>query len=162
MNKILLVGELNLHSEDPRYALYPYPEHCSGGRLKEILGLSLTDYLKGHDRVNLCTGSWNMRKACDKAQQILLEGRLTNGIAKPGFGLVLCGRKVIDAFCQPEGMPVELFEVVSFYGVPAACLPHPSGRNRVWNDPRSVERARDAYETLRRIVGHELKIVRAS
>jgi hypothetical protein len=160
MNKILLVGELNPYGADPAYALYPLPERASGARLQDILGLSLTDYLKGHDRTNLCTGEYDPAKARERAAEIIAERREFSE-QNPGHlrGLVLCGAKVAAAF----GLPYEPGKL-HFPEQPKVViliLPHPSGRNRAWNDLTLSGRMRDAYDTLRRHVGYELKIARA-
>lgn len=158
--KILLVGELNPYGADPEFALFPLPKYASGGRLREILGLSTRDYLLGHDRVNLCTGTWSRKAAREKAREILVERRTPEGVPIVGKGLVLLGRRVIDSFCEPGGLQVNPLECVMFGGVHAALLPHPSGRNQLWNDPQTAVRARACYDQLRRTVGYELQIPR--
>ena len=152
MKKILLVGESNPYGADPEYALYPLPEHASGGRLQRILGLTMGEYLRRHDRENLCVGPWSTPAARLAANAILNERIDERGIAKDGYGLVLCGRKVTDAFRHPDGLEVEMFECLLFRGVPAAILPHPSARNRIWNDPTNIEKARACYAQLRRFI----------
>jgi hypothetical protein len=143
VNKILLVGELNPYGADPEYALYPLPAHASGNRLKEILGLTLREYLKEHDRVNLCTGSWSAKAAKLRAFELL-------EVREPGTGLVLCGSKVAYAFNQtyPGG-----FLHRTARGLFVLVIPHPSGRNRVWNDPAAAADVRERYAALRGVVG---------
>jgi uracil-DNA glycosylase len=83
-----------------------------------------------------------MKKARDRAQELQKERRL----------FVLLGAKVCDAF----GVPFEPFTiqvkttsaaVAILLKVPHqewtfVVLPHPSGRNRLWNDPLAVDKAR--------------------
>ena len=67
--RILLVGESNPYGADPEFALFPLPERASGARLQEILRLSTGEYLRRHDRVNLCAeGKWSGPLARQSAQ----------------------------------------------------------------------------------------------
>lgn len=149
MNKILLVGELNPYGADPEYALYPLPVHASGARLQAILGLTLRQYLKEHDRVNLCTGEWNPRVAVEHAQTIH-AGRAD------GTGVVLCGVKVAAAFRRAAAFTASEFTPLSLAEhnkIHYCVLPHPSGLNRMWNVPEVAEKARALYLQLRAVVG---------
>lgn len=139
MNKILLVGELNPYGADPAFALYPLPAHASGARLMAILGLSLRQYLKEHDRVNLCTGAWAVGNARMMAAQILAE-------RPPNTGVVLCGSKVSYAFDVRYGGPFQ--QVITGRGLRLLSIPHPSGLNRMWNVPEVAEGVRAAYRQL--------------
>ncbi|HUT79289.1 MAG TPA: hypothetical protein VM285_16435 [Polyangia bacterium] len=127
--KTLLVGEMNPYGADPAFALYPLPEHASGGRLARILGLHPREYLRTFDRVNLCTGKWSMRTARGEANRL-------NTLQESGRWdhMVLLGRKVCDAFC----VRYEPFTSCGSYLV----LPHPSGRCRAWSEAGAAERAR--------------------
>lgn len=152
VNKILLVGELNPYGADPEFALYPLPEHASGARLKALLNLSLGDYLKKHDRVNLCSGMWDSRAAAEHAQR-LHAGRLD------GTGIVLLGAKVAQAFRSAAAYPDSTFAPFALeqhQTIWYLSLPHPSGRNRVWNNPQAAVKALWAYEELRERVGLKL------
>ncbi len=143
MPKILLVGEQNPYGDDPEMALYPLPEYASGARLKEILGVSTGVYLREHDRANLCDGPWSMPKAVERALQIHGE--------REGCGIVLCGAKVATAFrraaayTSAEFTP---FSLAEHQGRHYLALPHPSGRNLVWNELGAKRRARRLYEAL--------------
>lgn len=123
------MGEDNPHSGDPRHALCPYPPGCAGSRLQDrILDVSLGDYLRRYDRVNLCAGKWSAPEARLRAAGLVSDGAL----------LVLLGAKVAAAF----GLDHEPFTVAGLRGAVVVQLPHPSGRCRVWNDPASYGRAR--------------------
>lgn len=128
----LLVGELNLHSTDPRYALWPEPAGCAGDRLcRLVMGLTPDDYLDRFARVNLCRGKWRTDVARAIAREIS-EGN-------PGRKVVLLGAKVAAAF----GLLFDPFTVKTQVRLgPVAILPHPSGRCRAWNEPGAHERAR--------------------
>lgn len=126
----LLVGELNLLSNDPNHALFPYPTNGSGGRLAMILGLTPTQYMNMFDRVNLCTGRWSLAKARIRVCEVV-AGREV---------IVLLGSKVTAA-C---GYRYEPFRVYYAPSAKIVVLPHPSGLCRVWNDPLAEHRARVA------------------
>lgn len=138
----LLVGEDNPYSARPSDALLPYPDRSAGARLcRDILGLSVVDYLAKFDRVNLCGQKWND----DEAR------RVVGAICANGHGrvLVLLGAKVLRAFLLPQQPPPEFFTRGEFAtcgngAVKYVALPHPSGRSREWNQPGAVERARAA------------------
>lgn len=140
----LLIGELNPYGADPRFALYPLPEHSAGGRLCSlILGMDRGAYVRSFDRRNLCTGKWSMKAARAAADEIITR------IAQ-GAPLILCGTKVTQAFGF-EFKPWFSFEMKrrSLFMLNAEAwsrvviLPHPSGLCRLWNEPRAVERTRE-------------------
>lgn len=135
----LIVGELNPYGSDPAFALYPLPEHASGGRLCQLLNMSHGRYLALFDRVNLCEGKWEALKARDAARALRLDNA--------GRQMILLGRKVAGAFG---------FRDVPFFSRPSTdgrflLLPHPSGLCRVWNEPENQLRARELVaDTIRR------------
>lgn len=132
----LLVGEANPWGSDPEFALYPLPEHASGGRLARFLGLSHGQYLRLFDRRNLCPSRWSMPEARAQAELIRAEGR---------EHVVLLGAKVAKAF----GLPYLPFTRSAHLFL----LPHPSGLNRIWNQPDAVPRARSLLAGLLEAVG---------
>lgn len=133
----LLVGEDNPYGRDQRYALYPSPDYSAGGRLCfQIMGLSLKEYIGRFDRVNLCSEKWTIREARDKAVEVLKERLDQERIDGPMAIFVLLGTKVCNAF----GIPFNPFTIQSYGRF--VILPHPSGRNRLWNNPTSFETAR--------------------
>lgn len=125
--KPLLVGEANPYSRNPDHALLPWPERASGRWLMDILGLSEREYLRRFERVNLCVGrQWSWGEAKQRAATI-------RAAWKPP--IILLGKKVAEAF--GVGDQPAFTRVGSLY-----LVPHPSGLNRVWNDPESITRAR--------------------
>lgn len=142
MTSVLLVGEDNPLSLEPEHALHNYPPNCAGWRLQRILGLSDDDYL-GLDRTNLCTPTWSTFEARARAKLLM-------GAALRHDAMVLLGRKVAEAFARvldprPRLEPftrhdlrIEAGEVARLTLV---ALPHPSGRNHLWNDPANRLRA---------------------
>lgn len=110
-------------------ALYHLPRTSSGNRLREIMGLSDSDYLSFLDRRNLCVGRWSEQAAREAAWelQVTLSARV----------FVLLGSKVRRAF---DGPPP--FHTMDGPGHVLLGMPHPSGLCRAWNEPGAVARAR--------------------
>lgn len=127
--RILLVGEDNPYSRDPRYALYPDPPGSAGGRLCfKIMGLTKKEYIRRFERVNLCAGKWDTYEAEGRAGEIARQLKWEH--------VVLLGSRVNTAFGLFHRPPF------TFYGR-YVTLPHPSGRNRAWNEPGAIQKARD-------------------
>jgi hypothetical protein len=145
-SKVLLLGEDNPLSVAPEHALFPLPDGCSGQRLcDKILGLRHATYLATW-RTNLCVGTWSTANARQRARA-LLHG------TPPWNVIVLLGRKVAGAFehvIQDAGYKFDLPAFKSAL-VPSCedvapmtliSIPHPSGRNRMWNEFKFCESAR--------------------
>lgn len=142
--KILLVGESNPYGADPRYALYPLPERSAGGRLAKFLGLSARQYLRmfPYRRNLLDGGAWSAPRARAAADEII------KGLDKT-TGLVLFGSKVAAAFgLEFRGQLFKPPQAVGGPGVLAVVVPHPSGRNPIWNDPLTVTLLRESVRGL--------------
>lgn len=139
--KPLLVGEMNPYGADPYFALFPLPETSSGGRLQSlVLGLPRNRYC-GLDRVNLCEGKWSAPAARARGQE--LREFFTPATHK----FVLLGAKVSGAFDVPfEPISVKASHVAGD-GHTYVVLPHPSGRNLLWNEPGVIE---NVQELMRR------------
>ncbi len=129
------MGEDNPYGSDPRYALFPLPANSAGGRLARILGLSKTEYLRRFDRVNLCRSHWDLNEARGVVHQVMRERDK----------IVLLGSKVRYAFAMEDQQYFTRLTETLVDGQPPTTfyvLPHPSGRCRAWDDPRSTEQAR--------------------
>jgi hypothetical protein len=131
--RVLLVGELNPYGADPRMALYHLPRGASGDRLREILGLSDVSYARKLAKVNLCSRSWSATRARAAARYLL--------DASPQEVLVLLGARVRDAFGGPPFFGRSTWRRDDGSEIAMVGLPHPSGRNLLWNDPRGRARA---------------------
>lgn len=145
VGKPLLVGEVNPYGADPEMALYPLPENAAGGRLARILGLSRTEYLRRFDRVNLCSGYWTIQEARCSARRIAVER--WNRPPEDRGAVIALGKKVQRAFTELDGWQVpgvlpKLGRVLG-NGIVWYFLPHPSGRNKIWNRPGMREKARE-------------------
>jgi len=138
--RILLCGEDNPYGSAPEFALYCYPSGCAGYRLRRILGLPQHQYLALR-RTNLCVGGWSTKAARSRARELLVT---CDPVAPPSV-LVLLGRKVTEAFEEVAlaGAPLAAFSTwTCCSGTILVSLPHPSGRNLVWNQPWARDRAR--------------------
>jgi hypothetical protein len=131
-----LVGELNPYGDHPDMALYPLPRNASGGRLARIIGLSRSEYLRAFERMNLCAGRWSAKAAAKAAQDMFAKS-----FSAP---VILLGAKVADAFRRAELLPANAqpFSTQYAWGRTLLLLPHPSGRNLIWNEPERVKLAR--------------------
>jgi hypothetical protein len=128
--KPILIGEQNPYGGHPDFALYPCPDGSAGHRLCcLILGMSRKAYLEAFVRRNLCAGKWSMREARANAASILEND---SGRA------ILLGAKVSAAF----GVPFVPFSICELGTV--LILPHPSGRNLLWNVAGAIQAARQA------------------
>lgn len=125
--KPLLVGMNNPHSDIP---LYPHPPNCAGWRLLRMLqmqtGVTDKEYLRTFDRVNLVDGrEWHLGKARSRARDMLPEIK--------GRQVVMLGVEVVRCFGQwyYGFLPFTWHDNGDYRW---SFFPHPSGRNRVYND----------------------------
>jgi hypothetical protein len=139
--RILFLGEDNPLSQEPEHALFPYPEGCSGWRFcHKILGVRRATYLATW-RTNLCVGKWSAPKARTRALQLVAP-------ECPWRIVVMLGRKVTDAVVGALDHDAELWPFqADYFDVGGAeftliSLPHPSGRNKIWNDHRAPTNVR--------------------
>jgi hypothetical protein len=130
--RIVLVGELNLYTDDPVYALHHEPRWASGNRLRVIMGLRDRTYSE-LEKVNLCFGRWSAYDAAAEAVKLLADCYCATLF-------VLLGVKVSAAFAGPR--PFDIALVPERHPVAQLSLPHPSGRNPVWNDTKNRRLAR--------------------
>lgn len=145
-SKILLVGELNPYGGPDSNALVPWPERCAGHRLQSsILGIDEETYLAMHRR-NLCRAVWSAKAARFSASETMTTG------VWPWTTIIALGRKVAAAYVKG----LEPFECQGIFGhvedgdfathvqeFLVIALPHPSGRNVLWNRRENIDRARD-------------------
>jgi hypothetical protein len=142
-SRVLLVGEDNPQSVDPKHALYCYPSGCAGNRLQEdILQMAASGYLALW-RTNLCTPAWSLVAARKRASELL-------DTAAPWELVVMLGRKVTSVFDKVCGElePTPPFSHHSWGRFTLVHIPHPSGRNLVWNSEANRSRARGIVSLL--------------
>jgi hypothetical protein len=133
MADVLIVGETNPFGGNQRYALYYEPRSSSGNQLRLILGMSDKEYDLTLDKMNLCVGRWSVHAAREAWSRVV-----------PRPLIVLLGQKVRAATEGPAPFETERRGPSLLLG-----LPHPSGLNRLWHEPGSRRRARDAFEAAR-------------
>ena len=133
--RAVLLGMNNPLSVKPEHALYPYPPGCTGHRIFTMLLVKMPDllrhqYLDGFERVNLVDGKdFSMRLARQKAQEIVDKYQ--------GRTVVVLGASTRAALKLPHKLILPMHRD----GVIWRQLPHPSGRNRWYNDARNRELA---------------------
>jgi hypothetical protein len=124
----------------------------SGGRLCRLAGWTPREYLRRLDRTNVVRepippgGGFPLRRARLGALSIL--GALQRDRHS---GLVLLGRNVQRSFAwrRPVGF-LEWGEVLTADGSwRAIVVPHPSGRNRWWNEEPNRAAVRDLFNDLK-------------
>lgn len=140
--RVWLIGENNPYGNDPRYALYPEPEHSAGGRLcRLIMGMDVRTYLRTFERRNLLQAPrWSAPLARAAAARFLEED-----LAQPAK-VILFGRKVFDAFDGAGAFVRDGWQAWEPFTTrfEFLILPHPSGLSRAWNEPGAFLRARQA------------------
>ncbi len=159
MSRPLLVGLHNPLSPKPEHALYPRPEGCTGWRLLRMLGPAYTerDYLRAFDRVDLLDHHEQVGGKGYAARLRHGGGRLVDGIvSRKSLRVVLLGADVWRSLF--EGLPPWLTwterSVVGREGfrigwsVLFLALPHPSGRNRWYQDRVNAHAASTALRQL--------------
>jgi hypothetical protein len=146
----LLIGEQPGPTNNPAVPLWPYPPRSAGGRLHAMSGIPMADYLAMLARVNIAlqpVARWNRTAARDRVVTLLDD-------LPDGARVVLVGARALDAYNDVFGQGVRLDwfgrEGWSIKGltttrvIAVTAVPHPSGRNPMYNDPATVAAARRA------------------
>jgi hypothetical protein len=119
-----------------RLPMFPLPPTSAGGRLMAMSELPPGVYLGRLARRNLFDRlplRWSAKEARTRADA-LLEWIVGVGARR----VVLCGTRVAAAF------GVRMSGALDIGGLPFRAIPHPSGRNRLYNDVGARALARDA------------------
>ena len=156
--RTLLVGLDNPLSDDSTKALLPIPERGSGGRIVELIeaGLkadgmaesySVRDYLRDFHRVNLypirqaATG-----KGATKLDRLMAQWCLMYAVVAGYQNIVLFGNRVRSAFADivelgaEDTLDCQIIDADWFergHKIAFHTVPHPSGRNRFYNEPEN-------------------------
>lgn len=141
--RIALVGLGPGPNTHPDYPLWPSPRTSAGGRLLALTGLTAREYFRAFERHNLfdhCPAAAELTPANLRAQYARLRPRVFGAAL-----LVLLGREVHVAFGM-EGRPLLKWHPRLLSEV--ALLPHPSGRNRWFNDAGNARAARMFFREL--------------
>ncbi len=159
MSRPLLVGLHNPLSPKPEHALYPRPEGCTGYRLLRMLGPAFTerDYLRAFDRVDLLEHHEQVKGKGYTARLRRAHWRLLKHIIDGKYeAVVLLGADVWRAMVgvpkiKPPWLCWRTTSVTSNgigWRVRFLTLPHPSGRNRWYQDRVNEAAARRALRQL--------------
>jgi len=140
----LLVGEAPGSNTDVTIPLFPEPGN-SADRLLRYSGVSHADWLGKLVKINLCEGSWSVRRAVvgrARALAYLLDRE--NYYGGQPLRVLLLGVRAARAWsCYgPFGYEEMVFDRGTT--LRAAWIPHPSGRNRLYNERANQLRARRA------------------
>ena len=150
----MLVGEAPGPNTDPRLPLFPAPGNSAGARLLRYAGIDPVDWFGKLLRVNLCDGPWSLRRATVGRARVLSylldEANFYDGAP---LRVLLLGTRVASAWgCRGsfgyEEHQYGLNPIATFRMVPSdktlhvAWIPHPSGRNLLYNVRRNQSRAK--------------------
>ena len=144
--KTLLIGLDNPHSRNPAHALLPMPDGATGHKIVQIIGTvvegySASRYLRDFGRLNLYVGERARSGRGSAATDRLLASMAMQVLSEGGYlHAVLFGKRVQDAFA--DFMYAERADLL-------LCLPHPSGRNRWYNNFENKLYAARLLESLR-------------
>lgn len=141
----LLVGEAPGPNTDALLPLFPHPPNSAGGRLLKYAGVDVQDWLGKLVRMNLCDQAWSARRAvAGRARALAFLFDKRNYHDGEPLRVLLLGARVANAWScrRPFGYTDE-------YGwrdrpLRVAWIPHPSGRNLLYNSRRNQLRARRA------------------
>jgi hypothetical protein len=145
----LLIGEAPGPNTNARLPLFPEPTNSAAARLLKYADIEPAEWMGKLLRMNLCHNQWSDRRASAGAVQALSFVLDPNNYAGDGklLRVLLLGRRVADAWhCGPEPFGYQIRHVTSG-GHPnlyVTWIPHPSGRNLLYNERRNQLRARDA------------------
>lgn len=135
----LLVGEMPGENTSDRLPMFPYPAGSAAGRLLRLSGMTPGMYLGRFWRRNLFTSydpRWNSVAAKTKAEEVREWTRKVDGSIR----VILLGTKVAAAFGIPMwGRASETTPTNNL--VEYATIPHPSGRNPIYNQEKAKQAA---------------------
>ena len=130
----LLVGECPGENTDEDMPLFPLRPTSAAGRLMDMSGLEPGEYLGCLYRRNVCYRRWTNAEARQTARYIM-----SSLFDHKNLFVVLCGQRVAEAFeVRTDFWRLGKLESRNCYTV----IPHPSGLNRIYNDPSAREQTR--------------------
>ncbi len=134
MRPLVVIGE-NPHRVSVAHRPALSLTGSSGRNLAAVAGWPWHCYLRHTERINVFMDPvprWPAKLARVRAQELMteLEGRT----------IVLCGARVAEAFGLADA---QLFTWLHEDWANVAKIPHPSGSNRLWNDPAVRVQARE-------------------
>lgn len=141
----LLVGEAPGPNTDARFPLFPEPNNSAGGRLLKYAGIAPADWLGKLVRMNLCDGAWSARRAvAGRARALAFLFDEKNNYDGEPLRVLLLGTRVARAWSCYGAFGTH--EEAYYRGptIRVAWIPHPSGKNLLYNSRRNQLRARRA------------------
>lgn len=149
----LIVGLNNPLSSSPEDALVPWPDGCTGARLYDLIAeaapkFTEDQYLAAFDRMNLWPGA-ELPSGIGRTKALRAQGRkvLKSILAARYRTVVLLGPLVWTNVLETTETP-EWFTSRRHYGREFYYVPHPSGRNLLYNNPMVRKRASSLLATL--------------
>lgn len=137
--RIVLIGQAPGPNTHPDLPLFPAPRNSGGGRLHRYTGLSLPDYLRLFQRINLIY-SFPGYTGHDKDKFPMSAARPAAANLRPllaGRRVILVGRAVAKAFgdarLQMEPSMTWMRAAAGRGSMMVASVPHTSGRSLFWN-----------------------------
>lgn len=148
--RVLFIGMNNPLSTNHEYALYPAPERCTGWRVWRMLTehaeahgfdpIWKAEYVRNIERTNLVIGDWSVRAAREGWTRLRMERDDLSGYG----AVLLLGAEVQRVVLGNTRYPIlGQADVRKFW-----CIPHPSGLNRMYNDPGVREEAGEILHRL--------------
>ena len=142
----MLVGEAPGPNTDARLPLYPAPTNSAAARLMKYAEIDPIDWMGKLVRVNMCDGPWSERRATAGRAKVIsyLLNKENFHDGRPLRVLLLGARVAREWGCRgPFGRAV-FFNAEEEPNLNVAWIPHPSGRNLLYNDRKNQLRARNA------------------
>jgi hypothetical protein len=142
----LVIGEAPGPNSDARVPLFPEPRN-SAGRLMRYAGCPPADWIGKLVKMNLCDGAWSTRRAVNgraRALTYLLDPANFHDGAP--LRVLLLGARVARAWsCHGAfGHETHAYDCGATADLRVAWIPHPSGKNLLYNDRKNQLRARRA------------------
>ncbi len=153
--RTLLIGLDNPYSRNASHALLPMPDGATGNKIVQLIDEAMDadysprQYLRDFARINLYPGETARSGKGATSTDRLLARLCMILIANARYsGVVLFGKRVQVAFGDfvtfDTETDVKIVDDATFYA-----LPHPSGRNRWYNQATNREHAARILESLR-------------
>lgn len=148
---LLVIGEAPPSNTHPRHSpMYPLPANSAGGRLCAMSGLGVRGWIRATTRINLAQNFEDYSATRYRAYFDRLE---TGGVLGVFDHCLLVGTRVRDAAGPKTEWPVGEIRprrAVQGRASNVAWIPHPSGRNRWYNEQANKELVE---ALLRRLLG---------
>lgn len=157
--KPVIVGIAPAREGEEGQPLSCIASQSAGNRMREMVDISRNDWFRLTDRVNVCPFP---EKSTIDPKKWRAAAENLGGSILVNRRVVLLGPNVADCFGFPRN-GYDFFEWKNPLGGQHICVgwrsgtvppfswavfPHPSGRNRFWNDPENVARGRAFMEEL--------------